>query len=412
MQPLKTKIVIVIDWYLPGFKAGGPTRTVTNMIALLSPVFDCFVLTRDRDLGENQPYFGIVRDTWAESGTSHVCYASDFSLTNLRRHVTEAQPDIVYLNSFFSRLTIKFLLLRRLKLIPPCPVVLAPRGEFAEAALGIKKKRKWVFLKTASRFLYQGILWHASTQHEALQIRKFLTHHGNTHAAEVAMARNIHIAADVPGVVQKITSDAGPLRKEPGHLRLVFLSRISKMKNLKYAIEACQDLQGEITFDIYGPLEDTDLWQECVRLIQRTQPNVRISYYGSVAPGEVGKILSQYHFFILPTLGENFGHVILEALSAGCPTITSDQTPWTDLEGKGIGWDLPLQERRHWTTILQRCVNMDQVAYEQMSGLARRFAADTCSLTAIREENINLFRHALEGWGPEKNALVASIPAS
>jgi glycosyltransferase involved in cell wall biosynthesis len=39
----------------------------------------------------------------------------------------------------------------------------------------------------------------------------------------------------------------------------------------------------------------------------------------------------EYDFFVLPTIGENFGYVFLEALAAGCPLITSDRTPWTTL---------------------------------------------------------------------------------
>ena len=59
------------------------------------------------------------------------------------------------------------------------------------------------------------------------------------------------------------------------------------------------------------------------------------------------KNLFEYHFFILPTLGENFGHVFIEALAAGCPLIISNRTPWLELEKKGIGWDIPLENLRN-----------------------------------------------------------------
>ena len=46
--------------------------------------------------------------------------------------------------------------------------------------------------------------------------------------------------------------------------------------------------------------------------------------------------------FFLPTRGENFGHVIAEALSVGTPVLISDQTPWRKLAAVGLGHDLPL----------------------------------------------------------------------
>ena len=48
---------------------------------------------------------------------------------------------------------------------------------------------------------------------------------------------------------------------------------------------------------------------------------------------------------ILPTLGENFGHVIVEAWTAGCPVLVSDRTPWRQLASHGVGWDVALDHR-------------------------------------------------------------------
>src|SRR5262249_16327598 len=147
-----TRIFTIVDWYLPGYKAGGPIRTISNLIELLGVEFDFFVLTRDRDFGDRASYPDLAKDAWTQIGTARVLYAADLSLSSFRRCIREIQPDIIYLNSFFSRLTIKILLLRRLRLIPSCPMVLAPRGEFSQGALGIKQLRKKLFLSMAFRF--------------------------------------------------------------------------------------------------------------------------------------------------------------------------------------------------------------------------------------------------------------------
>jgi glycosyltransferase involved in cell wall biosynthesis len=94
-------------------------------------------------------------------------------------------------------------------------------------------------------------------------------------------------------------------------------------------------------------------------------------------------------------LGENFGHVILEALGAGCPVVISDQTPWSHLQEKGVGWTLPLDDLSGWRQALQSCVDMENAAFTEMSERARRFAREFVELPGTREEYIDLFTHAI-----------------
>lgn len=55
----------------------------------------------------------------------------------------------------------------------------------------------------------------------------------------------------------------------------------------------------------------------------------------------------------MPTQGENYGHVFIEALSSGTPILLSDQTPWRNLKDKGIGWDIPLARKDRFIHALQ-----------------------------------------------------------
>ena len=44
---MKPKILILTDWYLPGTNAGGPVRSIANMIAHLKNEFLFKIITRD-----------------------------------------------------------------------------------------------------------------------------------------------------------------------------------------------------------------------------------------------------------------------------------------------------------------------------------------------------------------------------
>jgi glycosyltransferase involved in cell wall biosynthesis len=111
-------------------------------------------------------------------------------------------------------------------------------------------------------------------------------------------------------------------------------------------------------------------------------------------------VLLQSHFLLLPTAGENFGYVILEALAAGRPTLISDQTPWRGLSAQSAGWDLPLANRELWQEVIRKCVDMDQEQYKVLARGARRFAEAWLKSTPYREHALDLFREALKR-GPD-----------
>src|SRR5690606_35406238 len=75
---------------------------------------------------------------------------------------------------------------------------------------------------------------------------------------------------------------------------------------------------------------------------------------GSVEPARVTGLFSKYDSFLLPTRGENYGHVIAEALSVGTPVLISDQSPWRELQSDDLGWDLPLTEIAEFASTIER----------------------------------------------------------
>lgn len=404
---MNPRILVFADWYLPGYKAGGAVTAVSNLIELVGDDFAFWVFTRDRDLTDRRPYSNVPLNRWVKVGKARVYYASEISLRNLRRCVQEIHPHIIYLNSFFSRLTIGTLLLRKLGLLPLAAMVLAPRGEFSPGALELKRFRKSSYHKLAfaTRFCHD-MTWQASSTLEEQHIRSLAVRHGSGDEG------NILVAPDVPNPsLLSAPPPASRPTKDPGTVRFVFLSRISRKKNLQFALQLLGSASGEIQLDIYGPADDEAYWKRCQEQIARLPNSIRVSYLGPVAPEQVVEVFGRYHFQLLPTLGENFGYTILEGLAAGCPVLTSDQTPWRELLKHGAGWDLPLEDRARWKRTIQDCIEMDESAYESLSLGARAYFEEKMSASAYRQGAVELFQTAIGRPAGPRAAAALEKPA-
>ena len=231
--------------------------------------------------------------------------------------------------------------------------------------------------------LYSGVIWQASTEHEKADIKRLC---GDQ--LRVLIARDLAVSC---------REEKNPVRshtKVAGRLKLVFLSRISRKKNLAGALRMLNGLTGKINFDIFGPMEDRNYWAECQKIINMLPVNIDVQYRGAVPYDQVKSVLTNHDLFFFPTHGENFGHVILEALVAGCPLLISNRTPWQDLEEKGIGWDLPLEHAEIFKEVLQRFALMDHQEHTEISQRARDFGNKVLRDEDAVEQNRQLFSKA------------------
>lgn len=402
-----TVILAMVGSYIPGYKAGGPIRSIANLVNALGEEFRFKIVTLDRDLGDTSPYPGVEAGRWLRVGNADVMYLSPgwrglFKTVALLRSVD--RKTVLYLNSFCSRrFSLLAIFMRWFGLLRPGRVVLAPRGEFSSGALKLKWIRKFLYI-TISRSLglYQNVIWHASTEREVADIVRCFSKLPDIRVANALSSAGQYRttnATSMLAVAEDIARGMIPAgkvrpRKEAGRLRAVFVSRISPMKNLLGALQMLHRVYGEITFEIYGPQEDTKYWNECQGVIASLPANVRVRYQGKIEHEQVRDVFAEHDLFLFPTLGENFGHVICEALSAGCPVLISDQTPWRNLEDEGAGWDIPLSQTERFCAVLQQCVDADAECYSAMSDSARAYAERHLQDPAIIEANRGLLQYA------------------
>ena len=60
----RKKVLITIDWFLPGTNSGGPVRSYENLLDHFSEDHNFYVITRNIDYCDNKPYENVLSDSW------------------------------------------------------------------------------------------------------------------------------------------------------------------------------------------------------------------------------------------------------------------------------------------------------------------------------------------------------------
>jgi glycosyltransferase involved in cell wall biosynthesis len=320
------RVLATCTAFEPGFRGGGPVRSIAQTVDTVSEHTDVVLVTSDRDLRARDPYPGLS-GRWVNRHRTRVFYLDTAKIRHWQRLLRDLRSvpfDLLYVNSLWSpTFTVIPVLAVRLGLVRARRLLIAPRGELGPGALALKSRKKRLFLKWWGPLLKSmDVVWQASTDREQSDIRA------------VFPSANVEISADPVS----LPPEPLPAQAADGETaRLVFIGRVSPMKNLALTLDALRTLSRSAEFDIYGPLEDREYWETCRSLIGRLPPTVQVRYLGELWPTEVPPTFANYDAFVFPTLGENFGHVIAESLSASCPVISSNETSWTKTLEAGGG---------------------------------------------------------------------------
>lgn len=374
---IRSKVVIFIDWFYPAYKAGGPIKSVYNIVSSLSDKCDFLIVTSNQDIdGEinKKPSNEILVEEHY-----HIIYLEK-TQQNKRKYselIRGFEPSIVYLNGIFS-MKYTLLPLLMLKEFPTINVILAPRGMLTKGALAIKPLKKKVFLTLVKKFLFKqrAIRWHASSADEKQQVNRVF-----------GRAEEVHVAQNLTSSLQLRKTIIEKSSNSP--LKLICIARICPIKNQLWLLQLLKEvpyLNLELSF--FGPIEDQAYWKECEKLMLLDD---RVTYNGVLNPQTVTEELQKHHFFVLPTENENYGHSIVEAINSGVPVLISDRTPWLKLNDSGIGFDIALDDRALWLEKLERLSVINQLEYDNMVKACYGFAERHVHSEKVLVENRELF---------------------
>ncbi len=376
------KLLIFVDWFLPGYKAGGQIQSCANLAFALKDEMEIYVVTTDRDLGDEEPYNSVIKDDWVTlSNNLRVRYLAPGKrgFKSIQSIIQSVDPHCVYLNSMFSfnftLLPIEVCRYNNLKV----KIILAPRGMLHKGALQYKRLKKTIFFYVFKVCgFHKKIVFHATDLTEKNDIENIF-----------GKKCNIEYVHDFPSSKQDALEI---IEKKSGSLKGVFVSRISPKKNLIFILSLLKKVKASVSLSIIGPVEEKEYWNQCLTLMASLPSNISTEYLGAVPNHELPYIYRQHHLFILPTYGENFGHVIFESLLNGRPVLISDHTPWKNVEALKIGWDLPLSEKQLFLNKIEDAANWDQDQFNKYCTASWQFAHIYNKDSSLKKQYLELFR--------------------
>ena len=322
----KKKILLLTDWYEPGFKAGGPVQSCKNFVTAMQDDYNLFIITSDKDFGDTESYYGIIINEWIKKNETVQLYYSDpkkLTAKKLQELNNFINPDYIYLNSLYSyHFTIIPLWLKKINKLS-ADIIISPRGMLQEGALKFKSAKKKLFIQLLNfSVIAKKLIFHATDEQEKKDILKYFP-----------SAKKIEV---IPNLPKTEVIEWKEISKQKGELKCVFISRLSPKKNLLFLLNVIKQLPENINLqlNLYGEIENDIYWKKCEAVIELFNKNISVKYNHAVANNMITEIMQQHHLFVLPTLGENFGHAIFEAFMAGKPALISNKTPWLQLEQK------------------------------------------------------------------------------
>lgn len=374
---MKKRIAIFIGGYLPAKKYGGPVTSIANLVENLCDDFDFYIISNDHEFQETERLSGI-KQGWNKVGKAKVLYLreSEYSYRRFTSILDKVKADMVYLSSVFYY-QMNFPAIRAANRLG-IPIILAPRGELCEGAMKIGKTKKEIFLCIERALkIFKNTYFQATSEDEETAIKKYM---------KISNDKIFNL----PNMACKVSlSNMKP--KSDDCLRLVYISRLVRKKNVLFAIQQIKKCKTKIRFDIYGPIEDKEYWEECKYELADCPDNVIIEYRGAINPGESVSVFKKYNIFVFPTLSENYGHVIAEALAAGCHLIVSKETtPWDDIHNHG-GYALSLNDGDSWSKTIDFVSRMNEDDYLSFNQTLHKYVETKLLNDDLNNSYIDMF---------------------
>jgi len=260
------------------------------------------------------------------------------------------------------------------------PLVISPRGMLEPGALSFSSFRKRIaWLLYQRRIIFRADAIHATSTLESENL--------------LNLGLIGHIRMIPNGTVLPPKGDWYP-KSTKSALRILFLSRIHPKKGLINFVKTLSNFQSNKWEFIIAGYDEIGHLREVQNFANQAGVGENIRYFGPVDDQNKWELYKDADLFVLPSLSENFGIVVAEALAAGLPVITTTGTPWQDLNRYNCGWWVEPSEMG-LTSALKQAFELPQDQLIDMGKRGRKLVEEKYSWEVIGRKTIKLYEDVL-----------------
>lgn len=335
---------------------GGPANTLFWLgKALVKAGVQVSVITTDGHIEKGR----VVPDAWNDVDGIRTIYCRDGILCLVKElwqaWMVMKQCDTVMLCDMFQRQVLPVAFMARMR---GKKIIWSPRGELFGPALE-GNEVKSLYISFVRKFFGRYATFHATSDEE----RKMILDHIGRDAKVVVIPNYI----DLPKQLER--EDIQP----PYFL---YVGRINSIKALDRLILGLAQSklfkQSGYNLKLAGPNQD-NYQQELERMIDENGLKGRVEFIGNVFGKDKFQLYANAHFSCLLSHSENFGNVVIEALSQGTPVIASTGTPWQVLNETNAGFWID-NSPESIASCIDKILDMSDAQYEDMRHNARELA--------------------------------------
>lgn len=250
--------------------------------------------------------------------------------TSLKKYLSSCcdMPDILHIHGIWMPANLYVANFGRKQHIP---YIINPRGDTEIARIHLNKfkrfKKEFVWRLYSKRIVEDAACIIATSEQEYESIR--------------ILGCKTPVAI-IPNGIEIEAFPAENTHCHEGKKVLLFLSRVNPIKGIEYLIDAWaklpEKLRTEWILHIVGNSDPEEYVHTLKEKVHTMHLQNSIIFLDSITGESKMRKYQDSDLFILPTLNENFGNVIAEAMMCECPVITTRNAPWECLEEDKCGW--------------------------------------------------------------------------
>lgn len=272
------------------------------------------------------------------------------------------------------------------------PYVINPRGDTEVARINynkLKKLKKLIVWKLWSKKIVENAACIIATSEQ-----------------ERDSLRQLGAKTPIAIIPNGIELDAFPKEVVHNHGEkkvLLFLSRVNPIKGIEYLIEAWsklpEQLRSEWELHIAGNSDPKDYIYTLEQKVESVNLQDCIRFVGPINGEAKIRKYQDSNLFILPTLNENFGNVVAEAMMCECPVITTTNAPWRCLTEYKCGWWIDLSVE-NLVKSMNEAMSLSDEERHELGKKGRQCITELFAAPSVAKKTMAVYRWVL-GEGPK-----------